>query len=283
MPVDIEFNADDGQTLRGTIHDPVEPADTWLLVNSAMGVRRRFYRHLALYLAGRNIGVLTYDYRGLGDSVLEPGQAARVQLQDWGLQDFPAAMGWLRSHRKVRRLVILGHSVGGQFLGLTPRILEVDGLVGVASQSGYWRHWHGTERAKVFTMWYVAIPLLTAIATTFPASRFGLGQDIPAGVARQWASWGRDPDYIRSDRVGPQPQYYDAIRCALRTYCIENDPLASEPSVHAWHAWFPNAEREFVKLGAQEASGPRMDHFGFFKPDIGGAQWPALADFIEGR
>ena len=43
----------------------------WLLINSAMGVRRRFYRHLAGHLAEQGIGVLTYDYRGMGDSVLD--------------------------------------------------------------------------------------------------------------------------------------------------------------------------------------------------------------------
>ncbi len=277
-----------GQRLQGTVHAPTAASagiegrgPAWLLINSAMGVRRQFYRHLAGYLADRGIGVLTYDYRGVGDSMIDAAELARVQLEDWGLKDFPAALDWLRDRADAPRVVVLGHSVGGQILGITPRILEVSALVGVACQSGYWRLWHGIERFKLLVFWYAAIPVLTATSSWFPASRFGLGLDVPAGVARQWARWGRDPDYVRSARVGPQPQYYTEVDCPLRTYFIEEDWLATEDAARAWHDWFPEARREFVNLGVHGATGRRIGHFGFFNPDISAAEWPALADYIE--
>ena len=220
MAADIRITAGDGQLLHGTVYAPASGqagAQAWLLINSAMGVRRRFYRHFAEYLVERGIGVVTYDYRSLGDSVVEGEQAAPVRLDDWGRKDFPAVLSWLRANHSPARVVVLGHSVGGQLLGIQSDIRDVDGLIGVATQSGHWRHWDGVERAKVFGLWYVAIPLLTAVYGVFPSSLLGLGQDIPAGVARQWAEWGKDPDYIRSTTVGPQPQYYDEVRCRLRT------------------------------------------------------------------
>lgn len=288
MPQEVTLMADDGQRLQATVHPPAHPPTgsrdagrSWMLVNSAMGVRRQFYRHLAEYLAGRGIGVLTYDYRGVGDSAVDADGLPRVQLEDWGRRDFPAALAWLEARGDAPRIVVLGHSVGGQILGLTPRILEVAGLVGVACQSGYWRWWHGVDRVKLLLFWYAVIPLLATLSARFPASWFGLGRDIPSGVARQWARWGRDPAYVRSDRVGPQPQYYTAIHCPLRTYFIEQDWLATECAARAWHDWFPNARREFVNLGVRGATGQAIGHFGFFNPGIGAAMWPALADFIE--
>lgn len=281
MNGDVTVTAGDGQKLRATVHAPAA-ADAWLLVNSAMGVRRRFYRHLAAHVAARRIGVVTYDYRGMGDSVVEGGRVARVRLADWGCLDFPAVLGWLRATYTPARVVVLGHSVGGQLLGLAPEVREVDGIVGVATQSGHWRHWDGIERAKVFALWYAAIPLLAPLAERFPSSRLGLGQDIPAGVARQWAEWGRDPDYIRSPTVGPQPQYHEDVRCPLRTYGVAGDSLASERALRAWHDWFPNARRELVRLGPRNAAGRTIGHFGFFDPEVGADEWPGLADFIRG-
>ena len=281
MSTDVRITAGDGQVLQGTVYAP-DVAQAWLLINSAMGVRRRFYRHLAEHLVGRGIGVVTYDYRGMGDSVLDEHNVRRVRLEHWGRKDFPAVLHWLRQQQDPRRLVVLGHSVGGQILGIQPEIRDVDALVGVASQSGHWRHWDGVERAKVFGLWYAAIPLLTRLSGNFPSSRLGLGQDIPSGVARQWAEWGRDPDYIRSRTVGPQPQYHDEVRCRLRTYMAEGDHLASERAIRAWHDWFPNADRELVNLGVRNAAGRKIGHFGFFDPDIGAEAWPGLADFVRG-
>jgi len=265
--------------LKGTVYAP-EGARTWLLINSAMGVRRSFYRHLAGHLLSQGIGVLTYDYRGTGDSVA--ADVTRVRLEDWGRKDFPAAIHWLRTSHAPQRVVVLGHSVGGQLVGITPAIRDIDGLVGVASQAGHWRHWSGLERAKVFTFWYAAIPLMTALGGPFRASYLGLGQDLPAGVARQWAQWGRDRDYIRSATVGPQPQFYDDVRCRLRTYLIGQDNLAPEQAVRAWHDWFPNAERELINLGSHTAGGRRIGHFGFFDPGLGAGEWPGLSDFVRG-
>jgi predicted alpha/beta hydrolase len=279
MTVDVDISAAGGQRLKATVYAP-DGARAFLLINSAMGVRRGFYRHLAAHLVAQGIGVLTYDYRGVGESVLTDG--ADVRLEDWGRKDFPAALQWLRDTHAPERVVVLGHSVGGQLVGITPDAGGIDGLVGVASQSGHWRHWTGLERAKLVVFWYAAIPLLTAVSKTFPASYFGLGADLPAGVARQWAEWGRDRDYIRSPTVGPQPQFHADVRCRLRTYLIEQDNFATERAVRVWHDWFPNAQREFINLGSHNSQGRRIGHFGFFDPGIGAGEWPALAEFVRG-
>ncbi len=281
MSCDIDITAADGQVLRATVHAPAG-ARTWLLINSAMGVRRRFYRHLAAHLEAEQIGVLTYDYRGMGDSVVAGDGVALIRLEDWGRKDFPAAFRWLRERHAPDRVVVLGHSVGGQLLGIAPEVRAADALVGVATQSGHWRHWDGVDRARVFALWYAAIPLLTALNVRFPSSRLGLGQDIPSGVARQWAEWGRDSQYVRSPTVGPQPQFHDEVCCRLRTYLPRSDFLAPERAVRAWHDWFPNAERELIELGPRNAAGRKIGHFGLFDPEVGAEEWPGLTDFIRG-
>lgn len=277
---EVTITAADGQALRATVYAPAV-AGTWLVINSALGVRRRFYRHFALHLQGAGIGVVTYDYRGIGESLLTDDRGRQVLLEDWGRLDFPAVLEWLRRAWQPRRLVVLGHSVGGQILGLTPLVREVDALIGLASCSGHWRHWTGLQRAAVFGLWYGVVPVMTSLYGYFPASRLGLGHDLPAGIARQWALWGRDRDYLRSESVGPRQQFYTEVSCPLRTYVVPQDIFAAEAAVLAWQAWFVNADRELVRLPVRDPAGRPLGHFGFFDPARGAGHWPGLADFVR--
>jgi predicted alpha/beta hydrolase len=279
---DVTITTPDGQALAATLHAPSTPAQTWLLINSAMAVPRRFYRHLAAHLNADGIGVLTYDYRGMGDSVLRGAAHGSTRLADWGRHDFPAVLAWLTAQQKPVRTVVLGHSVGGQILGLAPEILGVHAIVGVATQAGYWGHWTGIDRFRVFLLWHAAIPLLTPLFGHFPARAVGLGGRLPPGVAREWAAWGRDRDYLRSRTIGPQPQFFDSVTCPLRTYAVAGDPLAPAAAVRAWHHWFPAARRELIEVPPVTTSGEPVGHFGFFAPGTGAGLWPDLSRFVRG-
>jgi predicted alpha/beta hydrolase len=48
-----------------------------VIVNSAMGVSRRYYGAFARHLAGQGMQVVTYDYRGIGGSAPGKTSAAR--------------------------------------------------------------------------------------------------------------------------------------------------------------------------------------------------------------
>ena len=65
---DITVPATDGYPLAATLFLPRGAKRHAVLINSATAVPRKFYRGFAGYLAKRGCAVLTYDYRGTGDS-----------------------------------------------------------------------------------------------------------------------------------------------------------------------------------------------------------------------
>ncbi|MGY4296316.1 putative alpha/beta hydrolase [Bradyrhizobium sp. i1.4.4] len=65
---EISFPATDGYPLAGTLFLPRGTKRHAVLINSATAVPRKIYRGFASYLAHRGCAVLTYDYRGIGDS-----------------------------------------------------------------------------------------------------------------------------------------------------------------------------------------------------------------------
>jgi predicted alpha/beta hydrolase len=52
----------------------------------------------------------------------------------------PAVLDWLEARFPGRPLLLLGHSVGAQQVGLMPNVRKLAGLVAVATSVGYWRY-----------------------------------------------------------------------------------------------------------------------------------------------
>ena len=65
---DITLPGADGYLLGATLFLPRGAKSHAVLINSATAVPRKIYKGFAGYLARRGCAVLTYDYRGTGDS-----------------------------------------------------------------------------------------------------------------------------------------------------------------------------------------------------------------------
>src|SRR5438477_2000656 len=105
-----------------------------VLINAASAVPRKVYRGFAGYLARRGCAVLTYDYRGTGDSrqkaltgYNQPKWLVgfKASMSDWAAQDITAAVAWMRERYKALPFAYVGHSFGGQALGLLPNDSEI--------------------------------------------------------------------------------------------------------------------------------------------------------------
>ncbi|RTM11506.1 MAG: alpha/beta hydrolase, partial [Bradyrhizobiaceae bacterium] len=93
---EISFPASDGYGLTGTLFLPRGAKRHAVLINSATAVPRKIYRGFASYLAHRGCAVLTYDYRGIGDSRLpamvgynQPKSLVgfKASMSDWAALD----------------------------------------------------------------------------------------------------------------------------------------------------------------------------------------------------
>jgi hypothetical protein len=81
-----------------------------------------------------------------------------------------------------------GHSIGGFVTGLMPGGERVERLALVGTHTGYWRDYARRVRLPMFFTWHLAMPLIVRAIGYMPARRFGLPEDLPAGVARDWSA-----------------------------------------------------------------------------------------------
>src|SRR5690349_3599657 len=88
----------DGLALGITEFEPAGPPRGVVVINAATAVKRRYYERFALYLAQHGFAVVTYDYRGIGESRPANLRGFNARMQDWGTLDQPAvidhALAW---------------------------------------------------------------------------------------------------------------------------------------------------------------------------------------------
>jgi predicted alpha/beta hydrolase len=279
----VQFNlvAADGFALAAEMHEPVAPVAT-LLVAPATGVSRRIYRRLAGYLSSRGLATLLLDYRGTGESRPASLRGFHASADDWAAQDLSAAVGFLKDRHPTLPLTWLGHSIGGQLFGLCPERRRVRAAVFVAAQNGHWRHWQGLLRWRMLLNWYVVVPALVRAFGYLPMRRFtGSGEDVPAAMALQWASWGRDRRYLLASRLADEQRAFGDLRVPLCAYSFSDDPLfGPATAVDALLAFYSSAAIERRRLVPAELGLERIGHFGWLRPEFEAPLWAGMADWL---
>jgi predicted alpha/beta hydrolase len=286
---DITFPATDGYSLGATLFLPRGTKRSAVLINSATAVPRKIYRGFAGYLARRGCAVLTYDYRGTGDSrqkalvgYNQPKSLVgfKASMSDWAALDVTAAVAWMRERYKDLPLSYVGHSFGGQALGLLANNSEISRALLIAAQAGYWKLMALPERYRVYAMLnFVGLPLTRLLG--YAPGWSGLGEDLPKGVFEQWVSWVMSERYLFADPKLPGLTNFAKYHGAMRALCLSDDPWATRPAVGLLCSGFTSIEPEILTITPGDAGVGKIGHFGFFRAQHRDTLWRGAAEWIQ--
>ncbi|MCB9528522.1 MAG: alpha/beta hydrolase [Myxococcales bacterium] len=270
-PVTVE--APDGRPIAAVRHPAPAPRAV-AVIRGGTAIRQRFYARFAAWLAAHGITTWTFDYRGIGDS-RRPGPLRRepATYLDWALRDAPAVTARAAAEHPALPLIAIGHSFGAQALGLDPAPDRYAAALLIAAGTGQPRHWPIPHRFGLWTLWRV-MPLIAMTLGHVPG-RLGLGEDLPAGAARDWARWCRHPAFLRGV-LGPEVARHGEWRAPLTMMSFADDayaPPGSAAELFEWYARAPGALHD-------RDAGP-AGHFGFFRGDAADALWPRALRHIE--
>ncbi|MDE2332894.1 MAG: alpha/beta fold hydrolase [Bradyrhizobium sp.] len=286
---DISLPATDGFLLGASLFLPRGAKRRAVLINSATAVPRKVYKGFAGYLARRGCAVLTYDYRGIGDSRPRPpaGQKQpkslagfKVSMADWAALDITAAVTWMRERYKALPLAYVGHSFGGQALGLLANNTEVSRALLIAAQAGYWKLMATPERYRVYVMMNALGTPLTRVLGYAPGWA-GIGMDLPKGVFEQWTKWVMSPRYLFDDPTLTGLANFAKYNGAMRALCLTDDPWATLPAVELLCSGFTSIKPEILSITPADVDATSIGHLGFFRREHRDTLWRGAAEWLE--
>jgi predicted alpha/beta hydrolase len=264
-----------------TFDPPVAPRAA-IIVPCAMGVAQNFYARFAEWLASQGYLVATFDYRGIGLSAPKSLRGYRIDIFDWATQDCAAAIEFVKQRLPAAPLYWVGHSLGGQLLGLIPNRERIDRVMTVATGSGYWRENAWKTRRFVWWLWYVVAPLAVRIAGYFPGKRLRKVGDLPAGVMSQWRRWCLSREYVVSAEGEQVRAAYAAVRTPMLSLSFTDDEMMSARGIRSLHGLYTSAPIEYRRIAPRDVGAPSIGHFGFFRPQFERTLWPLVPQWLHG-
>jgi predicted alpha/beta hydrolase len=263
--------ARDGYELAATRFPAEGAAWATLCLAGAMGVRQDFYAPYARFLAQNGIHVLTFDYRGSGWSRPKRLADFATSLTEWAELDLDAMLAEARSPAPHLPLLCVGHSLGGQILGLAPHGEGVRAIVNVTAGSGYYKL-NEKMAVHVRLLWFFVMPLLLPFFGFFPGKRLRMIGDLPLGVAWQWRRWCLHPDYVLSEG-GDCYARFARVRAPLLSLSFTDDPMISRRAIERVEESYPNARVESRHIAPRDLGFEGIGHFGFFSGRMRETLW----------
>ncbi len=269
-----------GYEITVTEFEPIINANGIVIISPATGVKQSFYFKFAEFLQSEGYATYTFDFSGIGESKNRSLKKFDTTASNWGNNDLEAVLQFYRNKYLNKNMVVIGHSIGGQLIGLAPSSLGIDKIILIAAQGGYWKFWKGTKRFRMLLNWYLLFPLLTRVYGFFPGKRLKLMEDLPRSMSLEWRKWCTSPNYL-FDHIDIDKLYYSKINCALISYSISDDRFAPKKAVDWITEKYNNTQRTRKHLNLVHFRTTKIGHFGFFKEKMKHTLWKMIVDDLN--
>jgi predicted alpha/beta hydrolase len=269
----------DGALLRGQVFRPKGTPKAAMVIHGATGAPAGFYRAFAEWAAvERDLAVLTYDYRDFAASARKPVRASKATLTDWGRLDQAAALETLARMYPDTPLWVLGHSVGGLWLGWHAAMGRVARAITIGAGLTHVTDHPRRYRWKARLFWSPPMQALARLAGYMPGRMLGLGADLPRGVYEDWRRWCLTPGWHLADvgRSLPLPDPH-RVTCRLKMIAVADDDLVPPAAVWRARALYPEAMKSQLVLRPEDFGLAAIGHIPPFHRR-NAMLWPAILD-----
>ena len=228
----LSIMTDRNQALAATVYRPKNEMKAAVMIAPATGIKRQFYHNFATYLAESGFGVLTFDNEGIGESLSSALAKCDASLISWGRHDMPAALDALQDEFSDVTYHLIGHSAGGQLLGLMPNYKALTSVCNVACSSGQIKNMAMPYKLKAMGFMDAFIPLTNLTFGYTPADKIGMGEPLPRGVARQWREWCNGAGYIKTAfGKSIHTHFYDELDMPALWLGFSDDEIANSKNM----------------------------------------------------
>ncbi len=253
----------DGVKLAAKLFRKNQMKDSLIIVSSAAGAPQYYYKKFAQFISQDfEFDVLTFDYRGVGESLNHPIKKEKSNMSDWGNKDLNIAILWGQQYYK--KIFLVGHSVAGQIFPKAKNAKFITAAYFVCTQTAAQKFWSGWPGIVVRFFWYLVLPLASSIYGYLPKWVLGGGENLPYHAAREWRKWGLHPEGVLQGDKELKEQF-NRLRIPIHFVSIEDDKLfAPVAATRELMHYYGNANTSFQHIRPRDLHVTKIGHFGFF-------------------
>lgn len=261
---DVRISCEDGIQLAATIYFP-EKLQGAVMVAPATGIKRRFYNAFATFLSENGYGVICYDNRGIGDSVKGSINDMDASLINWGRLDMTAVLEQLKTSFPNQSYHLVGHSAGGQLVGLMKNALELKSMYNFASSSGCLKNMKYPFRFGAGFYLNVFIPVSNFLFGKTNSQWVGMGEPLPKKVASQWRRWCNGSGYVATDfGKAVKEHLYDDLTFNSHWSYATDDAISNYANVKDMVRVYSKSDSSILELDPQKMGIKKIGHMSFF-------------------
>ncbi len=240
-----------------------------VLVNPGTATKTSFYKPFVEFLVSNGFHVFLWNYRGFGESKTETLKGSSYRYSDIGFYDIPAAIDSVKAMYPDLPLYCIGHSAGGQQIGLASNFDKIDGLIVVAASAGYFSYMPLGYRIKANFFFRIFVPLFSAIYGYVPASKFDLMEDLSAPLAKEWGDWCKEKELFFSKKFYGKtiPEgTCKHFKMPIHVFVADDDEICTKRNMNSfWKNVVSSKGIQFTEYRALEFPSKEIGHFGYFK------------------
>lgn len=263
---EIILTTSDKVPLSIKIFEPQNPAGKLLLINSATGVKQQVYFSFAKYFAENGFTVITYDYRGVGESKPKIMKDFKATMRNWGTEDFKTVTNFIKEKYPDELKFCVGHSVGALILGMNEDANIFEKFVFVTTQDAYVGNLKWNVALFALFGFAIAVPLTTALFGYFPAHRFGLGESLPKGVAFDWQTLILNKKSTSRLYEKTDKDFSKNLTQETMIIHAEDDHWVTQKGMdNLMKNVYPNLNKTFREIKISESEKGEIGHVNFFR------------------
>ena len=259
---EVMFLASDGYPLSGTIFNPLSSVRGSIIVAGEIGASQSTYHKFASYASTKGFKVLTYDYRGINKSKQGALKGSKITIMDWAKLDTAGAIDWLYDSKLP--LYFVGHSFGGQSLGVIPNHSLIRAAYSLGTGAGWAGYLNKKESRKLRLFSSLIFPLLVVFKGYLPWSKYKVGEDLPPKVFKDLRKWCGYRRYFFDDRKLPFIEdQFKKVKLPYVAATSEDDEWSPPLSRDVFNSHYRNCRVRMINI--KPKIGSPIGHMGYFK------------------
>lgn len=262
--IKVKIKCDDGFELSGNLFRPKNIKSS-VMIAPATGIKKEFYYAFSRHLAENGFATIAFDNRGIGESKGRSINSSHASLTNWGRLDMTAVLAYMKKEFPNTDYHIIGHSAGGQLVGLMKNAEDIKSMFNFGSSSGSLHYSKYPFKLKSSFWLNFYIPLSNLIFGHTKSQWVGMGEPLPKNVGKEWAKWCSGKGYVNVDLDTKIKEHLYHKLCFNSLWVhAEDDEIANDKNVKDMIRVYTKIESTILTLSPKKYGFNDIGHMKFF-------------------